>query len=86
VLVSKFVVIENFVEPRKASFPERDYDRGDDGGKEGRPSEWMSKEERKQSHEESCKAEWDEVDKGDGEEQGNDGGGEKEGRVRRLIG
>ena len=74
------------MKPGERDFPKRGYDHGVDGREEDRLGERMSEEEWEQSDDESGEAEWDEVDKGNGEEQGGDGGGEKEGCVRRLVG
>jgi hypothetical protein len=86
VLVLQSVVIENLVKPGESGFPKWRYDCGFDCREEGRLGEWMSEEEREQSEDENCEAERDEVDERDGEEQGDDGGGEKKGCVRRLVG
>ena len=85
-LVIEFVVIENFVEPRETGFPKWEYGCRVDSGKEGGPSERMCEEKWKESNGEDCESEGDEVDEGDGEEQGSDRGGKKEVRVRRSIG
>lgn len=84
-LVFQFVVIENSVEPRESGFPIGGNDYGADGGEESGLSERMGEEEWDQSKDEGCEAKWDEIDERDGQEQGDDRSGEKEGCVGRLV-
>ena len=85
VLVPQFVVIENSVEPEESCFPKGGDDYGAYCWEEGRLSERMSEKEWEQSKDEDCEAKWDEIDERNGEEQGDDRGGEKEGCVGRLV-
>ena len=52
----------------------------------GRRVDWVSEEKWEQSEDENYGAERNEMDERDGKEEGDDGGGEKERSVRRLVG
>lgn len=74
------------MKPGESDLPKGGHDYGANGGEEGRLGEWMSEEEWEQPEDKNYEAEWDEVDERDGEEQGEDGGGEKKRCVWRLVG